>query len=105
MSDLGESPKPDEAAMASATPAAKKRQAAAEAVTELAALGDQVVGDARQVVADAIQKPLNTLAPDQGNVSATPEAIQRAAGRLTNDMVKPGPSLIEKIIRRLSGRS
>ncbi len=82
-------------------PAPARRQDAAETVTTIAAtLGDQKA-ESGEIARAAAGKALESLAPGQADGTATPETIQRVAGLVANDQQKPGPTLIQRIIKAL----
>ena len=93
MSDEAAKPKEEEI-----LPAQAQRQAAVETITTIAQVFNDQAGQARDVAMTAAEKTLNTLAPDQAVPTTDPDALRRVTGLIVNDMQKPGPNLVKRVI-------
>lgn len=99
MSEAANGQTPAEAKIAAE--AEERRKKLAEAVTNVAAIVESdpnMITEEKKVWQATAEKPLNALAENQANSTTNPETIGRAAGLLKNDMEKPGPSLIKRVI-------
>lgn len=98
MSDETLKPKPDET-----SPAQAKRQAAAETITTIASTFRDQAGQAKQIAMATAGKTLDTLAPGQATGNATANDLREATAKLKLGMQQPGPTLIQRIINKISG--